>query len=57
MVEVCGGAADTPRKVRALYAGKGEVEEVYIAGVVDVSGQDSSNIGEADVADFGVNAA
>ena len=54
--EVFGGAADTPRMLRALDAGKGEVEVVNIAGIVDVSGQESSNVGGADVADFSVHA-
>ena len=56
MFEVCGGASETPRWVHALDAGKGEVEVLNITGVVDIGGQDSSNISETDVADFRVNA-
>ena len=56
VVEMCGAASETPRWTHALDAGKRKVEVVNIAGVVDVGGQDSSNIGEAEVADFRVNA-
>ena len=56
VVEVSGRAADTARRVRAVDAVEGEMKVVDIAGVVDVSGQDSSNISEADVSDFSVNA-
>ena len=50
------GASETPRRMHALDAGERKVEVVNIAGVVYVGGQDSSNIGKAEVADFRVNA-
>ena len=53
---MCGGASETPRWMHALDAGEGKVEVVNIAGVVDVGGQDSSKIGETEVADFRANA-
>ena len=56
MFEVCCGATETPHRVRAVDAGEGEMKVMDITGVVDVSGQDSSNISEADVSDFSVNA-
>ena len=54
--EMCGGASETPRWMHALDAGEREVEVVDIARVVDVGGQDSSKVGETEVADFRANA-
>ena len=55
MLEMCGGSSETPRWMHALDAGERKVKVVNIAGVVNVGGQDSSKVGETEVADFRVN--